>query len=640
MSAAATRLVPRVVGIEIGFSLGSAALVGILTPYFLLLNGDVAAQGAGALALGVATGGVAGSLFAALRLLRYRYLLRALAVGSQGVEPRDLLLFSDEPKRVLAGWLIPSGAGIAAFTVGLRPPILDLTTGITLCLVGAVITAAASLPLFALIRAAFGATLELAPHEVMREVVEDAEREQALGQRVSRRMLAAIMTPVVFLALGAALIVSAHVRRADERDREETARVFARAALEAGPGLVPLSGIDAALERGRALGFSARRNSTPANYAVMRGDDGAAHLRAPLDTGSAEIRFSGSTVGFLSLSSVIVTLLAAAVAGYLGAELGGSLGSDLRSATRNVRELGTDVVVSGLTSGARIVRSARFQVIAKLGLAIERLAQRFRVFAKAQERAIEARKAAARMRGLFFASVSHDLKSPLNAILGFTELVRKTEPLSAGQAESLNVIEHRGRELLALIETILDAARVEAGQVKLVLDETEVATLLNDATQKGRELAAEFEKPVVIETTGEMPTLRVDHVRMPRAIATLVAHALRTSEAPTVRVTASVRDSYLLIIEVELESSTFSMTRLESMLDPNRDPGVGEHRGLALGLRLARAVTELHGGRLDVAARPRGGALLVALPFRAPPISSIPKARLPKGKRAWHPERS
>ena len=59
MSAAATRLVPRVVGIEIGFSVGSAALVGLLSPYFLLLNGPVAAQGAGALALGVATGGMA-----------------------------------------------------------------------------------------------------------------------------------------------------------------------------------------------------------------------------------------------------------------------------------------------------------------------------------------------------------------------------------------------------------------------------------------------------------------------------------------------------------------------------------------------------------------------------------------------------
>lgn len=634
MSAAATRLAPRVIGVELGFSLGSAALVGLLAPYFLLLSGPLAAQAAGALAAGLALGGVAGTLYAGLRLVRYRYLLRALALGSNAIEPKLLERLSDEPKHVLIGWLFPSATGMVTTTLLLRPAIVDLTTGITLCLLGAVITAAASLPLFTLVRSAFLSALELAPHEIMREVVEGAEHEGRIGRRISRRMFAAVTTPVVFLAIGSALIVNAHVRRADERDREETARVFARAALETGPGVVALAGMEAALEAGRELGFSAERSSRPSGYSVTRADDGVVSLRAPLDSGGAEVRFSGSTVGFLSLSSTIVTLLAAALATVLGAELGTSLVNDLRNATRNVGALGTELVVSGLTSGARIVRSARFRVIARLGSAVERLAQRFHVFAKAQERAIEARKAAARMRGLFFASVSHDLKSPLNAILGFTELVRKSEVLTPGQLESLNVIDYRGRELLALIETILDAARVEAGQLKLVLDPVDIATLLNEATQKGRDLAADYEKPVVIEAAKELPELRVDRVRMPRAIATLVAHALRTTEAPTVRLSASTDRGYLVRIDVELMDSRFSVPRLEAMLDPNRDPGVSEHRGLSLGLRLARAVTELHGGQIEVSKRSAGGALSVLLPFRAAPIvKEHERAKVPTWKR-------
>ena len=96
-----------------------------------------------------------------------------------------------------------------------------------------------------------------------------------------------------------------------------------------------------------------------------------------------------------------------------------------------MRELGTEAVHRA--AGAAWCRAARFRVVAELGMAIERLAGRFRVFARAQERAIEAREAAARMRGLFFASVSHDLKSPLNAILGFTELVRTHEPSPPGR---------------------------------------------------------------------------------------------------------------------------------------------------------------------------------------------------------------
>src|SRR5690606_21687672 len=215
---------------------------------------------------------------------------------------------------------------------------------------------------------------------------------------------------------------------------------------------------------------AARLSDEPAEYVVTRGDDGVVNLHAPLESGSAEVRFHGSTVSFLSWQFLVVALIATGLAGFLGTALGATLARDLQGATRNVRELGTDAVLSGST---RILRSARFRVVAELGRAIDRLALRFRVFATAQERAIEARKAAARMRGLFFASVSHDLKAPLNAILGFTELARRMENVTPGQAESLDLIERRGRELLALIETILDAARVEAGQLTLVLDSTD-----------------------------------------------------------------------------------------------------------------------------------------------------------------------
>ena len=630
MSAAATRLRPRVIGIELGFSLGSAAVVGVLAPHLLLLSGSIAVQGAATLATGMVSGGIVGSLYVLFRFVRYRYLFRSLAVGSAAIEPHQLGELSSEPKRVLTAWLVPSLAGILVSTIFVRPPILDLTTGITLCLLGLVIISVASLPLFVLLRAAFLSALELAPHEIMREVVEEAEHAGLIEQRISRRVLAAVTMPVVFLAIGAALVVNAHVRRADERNREETARVFARAALESGPGVVRTAGIEAAIERGRGLGFRAQLVPERTGYLVTRGDDGVVSLRAPLEHGSAEVRFSGSTVGFLGWGALWVALVATGLAGFLGTALGATLARDLRGATRNVRELGTDAVLSGST---RILRSARYRVVADLGRAIDRLAQRFRVFANAQERAIDARKAAVRMRGLFFASVSHDLKAPLNAILGFTELARKMENVTAGQVESLDLIERRGRELLVLIETILDAARVEAGQLTLVLDPMEVSTLLNEAAQKGRELASDRDGPVVIEISGPDRLLRVDRVRMPSALATLVAHALRTTEASTVRLLASSEKDGRVRIEVEIVSRRFAASRVEAMLDPNRDPEVGEHRGLALGLRLARAVTELHNGKLEVVRRKnQGGALSVTLP--AMPEGSVmppPSTRPPPG---------
>jgi signal transduction histidine kinase len=262
-----------------------------------------------------------------------------------------------------------------------------------------------------------------------------------------------------------------------------------------------------------------------------------------------------------------------------------------------------------LSGGTRVVRAARFRMVARLGRAIEQLAARFRVFAKAQERSIDARQAAARMRGLFFASVSHDLKSPLNAILGFAELVRRTE-LSAGQLESLDLIDRRGRELLALIETILDAARVEAGQLSLLLDAADVPSLLEEASRKGKDLASSAEAEVIASWDPHLPLVRVDPVRVPRALATFVAHSLRSTTGGELHVHGSAVPGGVRI-DIELPRPD---PDLETLLKPNPRRAETQHRGLALGLRLARSVVELHGGTVEIGERGGVPAVSVLLP--------------------------
>jgi signal transduction histidine kinase len=606
MNRAAARLVLRVLGYQLLFSLGAVVLFSLLAPHFLLLSDAVAREGIPTLISGILVGGAFGLLRSGWKLHRLRFAIRALAVGSKAVEAHDLREMGEGPQQVLAGWFVPSLVCALLSTTLFRPKLLDLTTGVTLCLLGAVIVSAASLPLFVQLRSAFASALELAPSAKMREVVEDAERRGQIVERVSRRMIAAVTTPVVFLTIGSALIVGAHLRRADERNREETARVFARAALEARPGTVPGAGLSAALERGQRLGFRARVHGHAQGYAVMRGDDGMVTVHTPLDDGSAEVRFVGTTQGVLGAPFVAIALFATALAGALGTLLGRELGRDLRAATHDVRELGTEAVISG---GTRVVRAARFRMVARLGRAIEHLAARFRIFAKAQERSIEARQAAARMRGLFFASVSHDLKSPLNAILGFTDLVRKSQ-LSSAQLESLNLIDRSGRELLALIETILDAARVEAGQLSLVLDEADVPTLLADASLKAQDLASNTRAEVVPSWDPNLPLVRVDPVRVPRALATFLAHALRSTGDGELHVHGSAVPGGVRI-DVELPRPD---PDLEALLKPHPGRVETQHRGLALALRLARSVVELHGGSVEIGDRGGVPAVSVLLP--------------------------
>jgi signal transduction histidine kinase len=611
MIVSAAKLRSRVIAWQTLFSIVTSGLVAVLVPRLLLLSEQVQLAATRSLLLAVGAGGLVAIGYNTLLLRRHRFVLRALALGSRAVEAHEMRELSEDSWRVTTGWLAPPFAMLALSGTILRPDLIDLTTGVSIALLGTVFVGAASLPLSVLVRAAFLKTIELCPFDVMREVLESAEKTKEPRQRLPRRLLLAVALPVALVALGTSLVTNAHVRRADERQREETALTLARSSLETASGLVPTAGRSDATEAAAQLGFRALLSDRRHDYQLTRNAGGVIEVMTPLDKGGARVRFEGSTVGVFSPLSLLLTLFAVAVAAFLGALLGRALSEDLFVATRGVRLLGTESVISG---GTRVMRPVRFKLVEELGLAIEGLAERFRVFARAQERAIAARERAARMRGMFFASVSHDLKSPLNAILGFTELVRQGETLGSGQLESLNLIERRGRELLALIETVLDAARVEAGQLQLVREPVTVSDLFGECIAKARDLGGDRYVEVVAEIAEGVPVVSVDHLRVARALATLVGHAIRSSERSYVRMRAAPSRAGGVRIDIEVPSTRLSGRQLERMLDPSREPGA-EHRGLALGLSLARAIFELHGGGVVVTDRgAKGSVFTVRIP--------------------------
>ena len=105
-------------------------------------------------------------------------------------------------------------------------------------------------------------------------------------------------------------------------------------------------------------------------------------------------------------------------------------------------------------------------------------------------------------------------------------------------------------------------------------------------------------------------------VRLSRALATFIAHALRASEQPSVHVSAR-REGAFVEVEVDVPSSRTSPQKLEAVLDPYLEPGATEHRGLALGLRLGRSIVDLHAGSIEVGQRNRAGTFRIRLPVQA-----------------------
>ncbi|MEY4548007.1 MAG: hypothetical protein RL685_4202 [Pseudomonadota bacterium] len=598
----------------LSFSLALATLLALAPPVLLQLNRELSISTAWYLFLLTLGSGVLAAARGYMDMRRLDFLLRALAEDSDIVDAKDVSALGRQSGRATMQWLVPHLISLTLFVTPMRPALMDITTGVALMLLCGAIAATVALAFYATLRTSFLQVIELVPAKVMTEVVLSKENDVEFRDRISRRLLFAVVTPMLFVAIGCALIVNAHVRRADEGGRERVARIMARAVFEPKPATLEAIGLQDLYERARELGFPTQIIESEHSYEVRPIEGGFLELTTPLDStepASALVRFHGSAVEVTSAESLLIAVLAIVVAAALGSLLGNALTSDLYHATQGVRLLGTRALFAKPTGETRL---PRFRIVRELQRAVEGVAHRFGIFAQAQQDAIAARAAATRMRGQFFASVSHDLKSPLNSILGFTELVRM-EPLSEGQAESLKVIADRGQELLSLIETILDAARIEVGQLSLMFDEEPFSELYTAALDKAAALSAHGDMQIYEEIEPDLPALLVDRIRGARAIATFIAYSVRASGGGKMWVRAERHGQHHVRIDVDVPAKMHSAADLEQMLDPAGGLAKREHRGLALALQLANSVVKLHGGSVHVVDRRQKGAMFcITLP--------------------------
>jgi signal transduction histidine kinase len=297
-------------------------------------------------------------------------------------------------------------------------------------------------------------------------------------------------------------------------------------------------------------------------------------------------------------------LIAIAVAGLLGWRTGGAFADDVELAERKLEATG----VAEVLRGGRLLGNARFHSVAALLRATEHLGGVFREFARAQQRAIDARTSTERMRGLFLASMSHDLKAPLNAILGFAELVSRGE-LTEGQRESVTIIEQRGVELLYLIDTILDAARVEAGELTISPERTRVGDVVMPAVLDARQLTEGMNVEIVGEIQPGVPQVIADPARLTQALTAIVLVAARFAERGHVGVRASMPAAGdQLRIDVEVTGRGIAAADQEKIFDAFKHADrARRHGSLGLGPSLARTIVELHGGAIDVETTEAGG---------------------------------
>jgi signal transduction histidine kinase len=248
------------------------------------------------------------------------------------------------------------------------------------------------------------------------------------------------------------------------------------------------------------------------------------------------------------------------------------------------------------------------------------MAQREKELIRERERLIQAKQtaeAANRAKGDFLANMSHELRTPLNHVLGFTELLADgaVGELNETQKEYLHDVLQSSRHLLSLIDDVLDFSKVEAGKLRLDLQDVHLRKVLEYTLAMVREKA--LRQGIQMEMQlGEAPeVIRADERKLKQIMYNLLSNAVKfTPEGGEIRVTTDVisefgigslekspSDKSAIKISVTDTGIGIAPGDLERIFDPfeQADASVSRrYQGTGLGLSLTRSLVELHGGRI------------------------------------------
>jgi PAS domain S-box-containing protein len=232
------------------------------------------------------------------------------------------------------------------------------------------------------------------------------------------------------------------------------------------------------------------------------------------------------------------------------------------------------------------------------------------------------------LKSSFISTVSHELRTPLATILGYAEFLEEQigGPLSTDQRTFVSQIHLGAKRLEALVDDLLDFARLESGSLRLNCQEA-------DLVQKVREVASSFApmaqaKGVTLhlEVPDQPLILRMDGLRIAQALSNLIANALKfTPSGGHVRLTvhATEREAWVSVhdtgIGIGREHLAYLFQRFYQV-----DPSTTRvHGGAGLGLSITKALIEAHGGQIGVESKVNEGSCFW---FALPLTRNMPQA--------------
>ncbi len=233
------------------------------------------------------------------------------------------------------------------------------------------------------------------------------------------------------------------------------------------------------------------------------------------------------------------------------------------------------------------------------------LTQRVEERTSSLERANAELERASRMKDEFLANMSHELRTPMNAVIGLTEAVLEGTygDLSAGQTKSLNTILSSSRHLLALINDILDLAKIQAGTLEPVLAPVSLLSTCRASVQLIKEQAAKKEQEVLLEGVTDDLFVFADERHLKQILVNLLSNAVKfTPVGARIGIAITVEEPEVALCVWD-EGVGIAEEHLAQLFQPfwQVDSGLARwHEGTGLGLSLVKQLSELNGGSVVV----------------------------------------
>ncbi|MBM3597517.1 MAG: GAF domain-containing protein [Alphaproteobacteria bacterium] len=247
-----------------------------------------------------------------------------------------------------------------------------------------------------------------------------------------------------------------------------------------------------------------------------------------------------------------------------------------------------------------------------------------RLFNEIQEKSQQL-EAASRHKSEFLANMSHELRTPLNAIIGFTRIVMRRchDRIEALQYENLEKILSSGQHLLALINSVLDLSKIEAGRIDVRPSELTLGPVLEQCLRTVEPLIRAEAVKLVSEFAPGLPRIFADEEKLRQIVINLLSNAAKFTDQGTICLHARAANGSVAIAVVDTGAG-IPADKLEAIFEEFEQVDSSStrvHGGTGLGLAIARRLARLMGGDISAdSVRGQGSTFTLALPvsYRPP----------------------